>query len=468
MRRTGRIIKILSFILPLLLALVSCASVQTMNKQYKEMDDLLINRDFERASAIISEAKEDELYKEKDRVLYYLDMGMLNFFNQAYTESIENLTAAEYAIEELYTRSVGKGIASVLLNDNALDYFGEDYEDIYLNIFKALSFVHMNNFESAMVELRRVNLKLSMLEDRYKQYIDEYNNSGEAEAQLQPLESRFHNDVLARYLSMLLYREDSDYDGARIDGNFIDDAFAQQTQLYQFAKPQLPELEYNGRSFLNFVVFTGRSPAKLARTIFIDSGNSIVYLTYKGEDDAYVDRLIGFHTIIMPGVKAGFHFKFELPYLSRRGSDISSISVLVDGNEVGQLNLTENMELIAEETFKLKQPLIVGKTVARTVTKGIVKELSKSAVNEAAGGGIGGLLAGLAMDIAVDATENADTRLSQFFPAFAYTGEFEIPSGEHEIELIYYSGRKEVFRDYKGIIDVKSDSLNLIQSFVFQ
>ena len=99
MRRTGRIIKLISFILPFLLFLTSCASVMTMNEQYKEMDDLLIKRDFEEASTIIQDAKENELYQEKDKVLYYLDIGMLNYFNENYTDSIDNLTAAEYGIE---------------------------------------------------------------------------------------------------------------------------------------------------------------------------------------------------------------------------------------------------------------------------------------------------------------------------------------------------------------------------------
>lgn len=446
----------------------SCASVMTMNEQYREMDDLLEKRDFAQASSIIETAKEEELYQEKDKVLYYLDIGMLNYYDEAYTESIDHLTTAEYAIEELYTKSIGKAIASGLLNDNALDYFGEDYEDLYLNIFKALSYIKLSNYDGAMVELRRVNIKLNLLEDKYRQILDQYNSGEDAESELTPLESRFHNDVLARYLSLLLYREENDYDGARIDSEKINDAFEQQTHLYQFDKPKLPELEYVNRTLLNFVAFTGRSPAKLAHTIYIDSGHNIVFLTYAGEDDSYVNRLIGFHTIIMPGVQPGFHFKFELPYLSMRGSDVTSIRVFIDGAEAGELELTENMELIAEDTFKLKQPWVVGKTVTRTVTKGIVKELSKDAVNDASDNSIFGLLAGILMDVAVDATENADTRLSQFFPAYAYTGELELTPGNYEIELVYYSGNTPVFRDNKGVVDVKQDSLNLVQSFVFQ
>lgn len=460
-------VKRIALFLTLAFLLSSCASMMTMNEQYANMEDLLRRRDFAQASTIIEDAKTDGLYTEKDRVLYYLDIGMLNFYNGDISSSIDNLSEAEYGIEELYTKSVGKAIASGLLNDNALDYFGEDYEDIYLNIFKALGFLTMNNFDSAMVELRRINIKLNVLEDKYKEILDDYNQSDSAESELQALESQFHNDVLARYLSLLLFREEGDFDGARIDSEKIDEAFVQQTHLYQFDKPPVPQLEYNGRTLLNFVAFTGRSPEKLAHTIFIDSGNNIVYLTYEGADENFLNKLIGFNHIVMPGVQPGFHFKFQLPYLSVRGSGINNISVIVDGVEAGQLYLTENMERIAEETFKLKQPWIVGKTVTRTVSKGIVKEVGKQAANDALGG-IGGLLAGFAMDIAVDATENADTRLSQFFPAYAYTGEIEVEPGEHEIELVYYSGKSEVFRDYRGIVDVKPESLNLIQSFVFQ
>jgi len=95
-------------------------------------------------------------------------MGMLYHYDGDYVKSNEFLTEAEYAIEDLYTKSVGKAVASMLLNDNALDYFGEDYEDIYLNIFKALNYFHMNKSEDAFVEIRRVNNKLNLLEDKYK------------------------------------------------------------------------------------------------------------------------------------------------------------------------------------------------------------------------------------------------------------------------------------------------------------
>ena len=445
---------------------VSCSSMMTQNDHYTEMETLLYQRNFSQAETIIKAAKENGNYEEKDKVLYYLDIGMLNFWNGSYSDSIENLNQAELGIEELFTKSVGKAVASGLLNDNALDYFGEDYEDIYLNVFKALSFLEMNNRDEAMVELRRINIKLNLLEDKYREVLDKYNNSNDAESKLEPLESQFHNDVLARYISLLLYRNEGDFDGARIDSEKIDDAFMQQSHLYEFEKPPLPVLEYGEDAILNILAFTGRSPAKLAHTIYIDSRSNVVYLTFEGEGEDYIKRLIGFNRIIIPGVKPGLHLKFQLPYLSLRGSDVTSIAVLIDGVKASELYLTENMERIAQETFKLKQPWVVGKTVTRAVTKGVVKEVGKDVAQRKLG--LVGSLLGIVADIAVDATENADTRLSQFFPAKAYTGEVTVSPGEHDIQLVFYSGGTEVFRDYKGQVDIKGQDLNLIQSFVFQ
>jgi hypothetical protein len=41
-------------------------------------------------------------------------------------------------------------------------------------------------------------------------------------------------------------------------------------------------------------------------------------------------------------------------------------------------------------------------------------------------------------DVAVDATENADLRISRFFPAKALVGEIEVTPGLHTISVEYY------------------------------
>ncbi|HEQ71201.1 MAG TPA: hypothetical protein ENN69_01830, partial [Spirochaetia bacterium] len=129
-------------VLAALLLAVSCSSVMTQKGQFKSIDERIKRHDFSGALKDLEKAKK-KYYEEKDRVMFYLDAGMLAHYSGDYEKSNEYLTRAEYAIEELYTASISKAAASLLLNDNALDYSGEDYEDIYLNVFKALNYLHL-------------------------------------------------------------------------------------------------------------------------------------------------------------------------------------------------------------------------------------------------------------------------------------------------------------------------------------
>jgi len=464
-------IKKCTLFLAIVLIAASCASTKTNQNQYIESEGYLAQRDYASAAMVIDQAKEKS-YKEKDRVLYYLDIGMLYHYAGEYTLSNDALTKAEYGIEELYTKSISKSIGSGLLNDNALDYSGEDYEDIYLNIFKALNYIALDDLEAAMVELRRIDNKLNLLEDKNKERVEQFNNSGEeTQAKLQVVESNFHNDALARLLGMLMYRFEGSFDDARIDAEKIDEAFFYQSHLYDFPQPELPALEPENVP-VNFVVFTGRSPNKVAETYYIDSSTDVVYFTKVEQDGTdYMKNIAGIEDMYVPGVSSGFHMKIQFPRLHLRGSEVTDIKVSIDGERF-DLQMIEDMENIAEKTFLLKQPLIIAKTVTRAIIKGIAKEATQAAsgdVIEDQVGGLGGLLLSAALnvatDVAVDATENADLRISQFFPAYAFTGELELEPGTYDIRVEYYGKGGLIYADNLGPREINGENFNLFESF---
>ena len=119
---------------------ISCASTKSSKSQFVGIDEKLVARDYQGALKQIEAAK-DKFYKEKEKALYYVDVGMLHHYNGDFEQSNILLSKAETAFDELYTKSIGRAAASMLLNDNILEYSGEDYEDIYLNVFKALNYV---------------------------------------------------------------------------------------------------------------------------------------------------------------------------------------------------------------------------------------------------------------------------------------------------------------------------------------
>ncbi|MEW5995762.1 MAG: hypothetical protein AB1744_15400, partial [Candidatus Zixiibacteriota bacterium] len=188
----------------LLLLAAGCGSVATRKGFYEPITTELRSGNSTGAAQLLETAREGNKYAEKDRLIYFIDAGLLHHYAQNHQTSNEKLELAELAAEELFTRSISRAAASLLLNDNILEYSGEDYEVLYTNLVKALNYVALGDFDNAFVEIRRGNLKLELLEQKY----------GEAAAKLQKgspddtacvditydiPEIRFHNDAFARY-----------------------------------------------------------------------------------------------------------------------------------------------------------------------------------------------------------------------------------------------------------------------------
>lgn len=454
----------------LVAVLAGCA---TRNTLFAETDKAVRDSDFPRAVSLLEE-NQDRMYGNRDGVLYFLDSGMLLHYAGEYGASTQRLDEAERLIEEYFTQSVTQAAATFLINDTLQDYGGEDFEDIYLNVFKALNFIAEGRPDSALVEARRINIKLNLLEDKYRDLAASYERAEEAEGpDIEPGESRFFNSALARYLSLVLRRGDGDMDGVRIDWQLLREAFQEQANLYDFPNPLTDETARRPEDArLSVLAFTGQSPIKVAQTLWIVTGNNQISIVIATED-AQLGRVPQqYHTFYYPGVESGYRFKFELPRMRLRGSDVTRIRVVADGRPLGELDLLENMEQIALDTFQIREPIIFLKTVTRTIVKGIVGQRAGQAMRQAgsdSGSALGfaaGLIGSIATDIALDVSEQADLRISRYFPAFAHVGEWDIPSGEYEIEVEYYQGNNLLYVDNRGTMRIGRSGPNLVSSFV--
>ncbi|MBC8414739.1 hypothetical protein H8E50_13880, partial [bacterium] len=200
----------------LLLSVFSGCATTSRNTLFREVDQAYESGNYTIAQAYI-ESNKEKLYREKDKVLYHLETGMLDFYSSEYSESNRHLDQAELLIEEYFTKSISQAASSLLINDLQLDYRGEDFEDIYLNIFKALNYLSLNDSDAAFVEVRRISNKLNLLEDKYAKLAQAYTQSDKNQGVIiKSGPSRFYNSALARYLSLLMYRAEGNYDGVRI------------------------------------------------------------------------------------------------------------------------------------------------------------------------------------------------------------------------------------------------------------
>jgi hypothetical protein len=318
-----------------------------------------------------------------------------------------------------------------------------------------------------MVEVRRVNIKLNVLEDKYRDLAAEYNKSDEAETNLTVGENTFHNSALARYLSMLLFRADGEWDDAEIDRNYITDAFRMQAHIYNFEEPKLDSyLEPSETAKVNFVCFIGRGPDKIAKSLYVDTNLGVAIIVAAEENPEFQQEIDKWAVVPIPGVASGFHFKFQLPVMNKLGSNISRIAVTFSNGTRQNLDKIESMENVAVETFNVKKPLIYVKTIIRATLKGIAGHAAKKGINKNVDNPFAALFLGLATDVAIDATENADLRISRFFPSDSYIGEAEVPSGIYDINIIYYGVNGGIiYTDILTGVEVRADDLNLIESF---
>jgi tetratricopeptide (TPR) repeat protein len=228
-------------------------------------DYLLYGGRYNDALALI-ESQRRQYVTDKNEISFLLDTGLLRHYAGDYRQSAKDLQEAGRLMEEAFTKDMSNDFASMMSgNPKNSQYGGEDYEDIYLQVFNSLNYYHQGNLESAMVEIRRMYEKLRYMDGEYQKQAARLNIANT------PREQNFTNSALARYLGMLFWRGHGNEDNARIEAEELANAFAEFPNVYNFPLPQSLVLRNNvneetsipaGRARLNGISFTGLSEVK--------------------------------------------------------------------------------------------------------------------------------------------------------------------------------------------------------------
>ncbi|MBN1211343.1 MAG: hypothetical protein JXA92_02090 [candidate division Zixibacteria bacterium] len=455
--------KIIGLLVPLLIV-AGCGSVATRKGFYEPITAELRSGNVDSAAVLLETAREKKKYAQKDRLVYFLDAGLLYHYAGDYQLSNDKLHLAEAAAEELFTKSISRAALSMLLNDNVLEYAGEDHEILYANLISALNYIALGSFDDAFVEIRRANLKLDQLERKYAEAAEVLqrgnpDDTDRVEVEYKVDSVRFHNDAFARYLSLHLYAADGKYDDARIDMDFLRKAFAVQAHIYDF---DLPEVKYQSESgaVLSVVGLAGLAPTKDALNLRLRTDKDLnlvqVFYDLPGTESTEYGHFPA-------NISHDLYFKFAIPQLVPRPSVIGYIRVLADSRLVGELQLLEDVEKVATETFAAKKSLIYIRTAVRALAKALATTKMKK---EADTGGLGGWLKKVAIDIGTDISENADLRSSQYLPGKIYVGDFEIAPGVYDITVEYYDLEGNLIdRINRSGFEVREGAFNLIETY---
>jgi hypothetical protein len=220
------------------------------------------------------------------------------------------------------------------------------------------------------------------------------------------------------------------------------------------------QYQVEDNALLSVVALVGLSPVKEALNLRLrtDKDLDLVQILYDGPGKEDVE-----YGHLPVKVNADYYFKFAIPRLVDRPSEIAAVRVLVDGEPIGELQLLEDVGAVARETFNAKKSLVYLRSVARAIVKGLAAHKLKEGLDD---GNLGGWLKKLAVDVATDVMENADLRCSRLLPGRIMVGDFAVPPGEYDLTVQYLDSSDAVVQeDHRQGFVVTSRSFNLAQTF---
>ncbi len=174
-----------------------------------------------------------------DRLLYFMELGVLNHLQGKYQESNQLLEKAERIAEDLEVTSVSNSFAAFMTNPRNGDYAGADFEKVFINYYKTLNYMALSNgaasrnarldaIESARIESRRLGIRLNALNSDKGTYAEQKDEDEQIFSQILDVfdtlsgniidhdKLEYRDDAMAHYLTGVTYEANGEYDNARI------------------------------------------------------------------------------------------------------------------------------------------------------------------------------------------------------------------------------------------------------------
>ena len=341
-------------------------------------------------------ARYGERVGSNDSLLYLLNAGVVKQMRGDYRESNRLLEAAEVWVEAFLTRSVSREAASFLVNDQTRPYAGATYEQALINYYKALNYLLLGDVGEAVVECRRLDVRLNDLAGR----------TGKA--------GLFGEEAFLRYFTGLLYEAAGESADALV-------GYRNALALYgRAAPPAVSEAvvrlarrvglaDVAAAVSTDFPAAAGAAPAAAQVVVVVHAGR--------------VPRKVT-ESVVVPTVH-GFPVRLSLPQLTGARSGRHAVTITV-GGAAGHAALVEDVAAVAHRELDDRR----GRDLARLVARAVSKELAAQAARQK-----GGDVAGILVRVANIATEVADTRSWESLPAQIYLARLPVAPGAVTLDV---------------------------------
>jgi hypothetical protein len=174
-----------------LVVVLTAGACSTYHRRSVEIKASFTEADYEQALERV-----EQIDRGSSELLYLYEKGLILHYENSWVESNEVFERAELLLEELYTKSVSRELAALVVTDNIARYRGTAYEAMLVNYYKILNYLYLDDVDGAVVECRRVNRKLEYLRDTEGLF--------------------FSNDPFLQYLTGMVYRAAGDWSNADV------------------------------------------------------------------------------------------------------------------------------------------------------------------------------------------------------------------------------------------------------------
>ena len=378
----------------------------------------------------------------RDRFLYFVNKGLILSTIGQYEESNQFFEKAFLFWEDFKLDYFSEG-ASYLINPTITVYRGEDHEHLVLLYYKALNYLKLQQTEAALVECRRLNIRLQQLSDRYSE------------------DNKYKHDAFINNLMGIIYDASKDYNNAFIAyRNSLASYINEYEKMFQLQAPRQLKLDLLRTAWLSglknefedyrtqfdmedyeyqpteggelvFFWHNGLAPYKAEWGInfFIDQGRGDALFFYNNEMGlSFSFPKSGYSQEQLNALSRLEFFRVAFPKYIERMPYFQSGNLDVNGTKYA-LELTENINKIA---FKVLEERM-GYEFARALVRVAIKKASEYALKKE--DKTWGALLGIINTL----TEKADTRNWQTLPHSIHYARVPLQVGQTEVRL-YLTG----------------------------
>lgn len=445
----------------MLLTLASCRSYYARNQKF---NDYFLNAQFAEAEAQLDKDKKGP--KRNTKLIYWLNKGIVAHALGKYAES-NNFFEQAYMLGEDYSKNTASETLALLSNPMATEYKGEDFELLFVHYFKALNFVFMNNYSDALVEARRINVKLNALSDKYT------------------ATNRYKNDAFAHYLMGILFESSKEYNNAFVSYRNAYNAYTDDyTRLFGLPAPQTLKNDLIRAASLtgfNDQVKLYEKEFGLTYSKANDTLQDVVFLWNNGLSPIKEEWSINFTLITGSNGELSFvneEYGMSFPFYGNSGEATGGLgylkilrvafpkyvervplynaATLNVNNSSYKIELVQNISAIAFKSLEDRMLREFSKALLRLALKKAAEQAVRQQNQDA----------GAALGILNAITEKADTRNWQTMPHSIYLTRLRLPTGTHDIS-IETTGLYGVQRKHTIKVDVKKGRTNFFTFSTF-